>query len=146
MLMTREMDYALRIMRSLYQNGQLSAGAIAQREHMPKSVTLKILKQLHAAGMVDSRRGPSGGYVLLKPCEEMNLWELFRALGGGMTINRCQQPGYRCENRSIESCALSRELSRIQGVLDEELRRTPLSVLFREEGECRKGPPCPERL
>ena len=51
MLMTREMDYALRILRALYQGGQLSAGTIAQREHMPKAVTLKILKQLHAAGL-----------------------------------------------------------------------------------------------
>lgn len=133
MLMTREMDYALRILRALYQTQQLSAAAIAQQEHMPKAVTLKILKQLHAAGLVDSRRGPSGGYLLLKPCEEMNLWELFHAMGGGMVINRCQQPGYRCENRAADSCGLSRELCRIQQVLDEELRRTPLSQLFQEE-------------
>ena len=133
MLMTREMDYALRILRALYQTQQLSAAAIAQQEHMPKAVTLKILKQLHGAGLVDSRRGPSGGYLLLKPCEEMNLWEVFYAMGGGMVINRCQQPGYQCENRAVDSCGLSRELCRIQLVLEEELRRTPLSRLFQEE-------------
>ncbi|MCI8869307.1 Rrf2 family transcriptional regulator [Pseudoflavonifractor sp. 60] len=133
MLMTREMDYALRIMRALYQKEQLSATAIAQQEHMPKAVTLKILKQLRSAGLVDSRRGPSGGYLLLRPCEEMNLWELFQAMGGGMLINRCQQPGYQCENRSADNCALSLELSRVQQVLDEELQRTPLSQLFQEE-------------
>ena len=131
MLMTREMDYALRIVRALYQSPQLSAAAIAQQEHMPKAVTLKILKQLHAAGLVDSRRGPSGGYLLVKPCGELNLWEVFRAMGGGMTINRCQQPGYQCENRSGNDCGLNHELSRIQQVLDEELRRTPLSELLK---------------
>ena len=67
MLMTREMDYALRILRALYQEGQLSAAAIAQREHMPKAITLKVLKQLHAAGLVCSRRGSNGGYALLSP-------------------------------------------------------------------------------
>ena len=61
MLMTREMDYAMRILHALFQEKQLSAADIAQRENMPKAVTLKILKQLHAAGLVTSRRGPSGG-------------------------------------------------------------------------------------
>ena len=51
MLITREMDYALRILRAMYQNGHMSAAAIAQREHIPKAVTLKVLKQLHAAGL-----------------------------------------------------------------------------------------------
>ena len=39
----REMDYALRVLRALHQNGQQSAAAIAQREHMPKAITLKLL-------------------------------------------------------------------------------------------------------
>lgn len=132
MLMTREMDYALRILRALYRSPQLSAAAIAQQEHMPKAITLKILKQLHAAGLVESRRGPAGGYLMGKPFGQLSLWEVFRALGVEMTINRCQLPGYQCENRGSAQCALSQELSRIQQVLDQELQRTPLSRLLKE--------------
>jgi len=130
--MTREMDYALRILRALYEDGQLSAAAVAQKEHMPKAVTLKILKQLHAAGLVTSRRGTSGGYLLQRSCDELYLGELFRALGDLVLVNRCQQPGYRCENRRPEDCGLCRELSRIQAVLDRELHKTPLSVIFQK--------------
>ena len=133
MVMTREMDYALRIVRALYQNGQLSAASIAQREQVPKAITLKILKQLHTAGLVDSRRGPSGGYLLQRDCETLYLWDVVHALGESLYVNRCQQPGYQCENRSADNCALSLELSRVQQVLDEELQRTPLSQLFQEE-------------
>lgn len=132
MLMTREMDYALRILRALYQEEQLSAAVIAQREHMSKAVTLKILKRLHAAGLVDSRRGSNGGYFLLRPCEQMDLWELFHALEEPLYLNRCQCPGYQCENRPREKCGLCRELSRVQEVLDGELRKTPLSAIFWE--------------
>lgn len=132
MLITREMEYALRILRALYREEQLSAAVIAQREHMTKAVTLKILKRLHAAGLVSSRRGASGGYFLSLPCEELYLWDLFRTLGDSPVINRCQLPDYRCENRSGESCGLHQELSRIQGVLDVELRKTPLSAIFQE--------------
>ena len=132
MLLTREMDYALRILRALDQEAQLSAVAIAQREHIPKAITLKILKRLHAAGLVSSRRGPSGGYLLERSCEELRLWDLFHALGEDLYLNRCQQPGYRCENRPEGDCGLCKELSRVQAVLDEELKRTPLRAMFLE--------------
>ena len=132
MLMTREMDYALRILRALHREEQLSAAAIAQRENMPKAVTLKVLKQLRAAGLVSSRRGSSGGYVLQRPCEGSYLYDIFSAFGEPIFINRCQQPDYRCENRTREECGLCQELSRIQGVLDGELRKTPLSAIFQE--------------
>ena len=127
MLMTREMDYALRILRALYQEGQLSAATIAQREHMPKAITL------HAAGLVCSRRGSSGGYALQRPCEGLYLGDVFSALEEPVHINRCQGPGYRCENRPKGDCGLCRELSRIQRVLDEEFRKTPLSAIFQEK-------------
>ena len=132
MLLTREMDYALRILRALDQEAQLSAAAIAQREHIPKAITLKILTRLHAAGLVSSRRGPSGGYLLERSCEELRLWDLFHALGEDLYLNRCQQPGYRCENRPEGDCGLCKELSRVQAVLDEELKRTPLRAMFLE--------------
>ena len=130
MLMTLEMDYALRILRALYREQQMSAAAIAQRENMPKAITLKVLKELHAAGLVSSRRGASGGYVLKETCEELYLWDLFQALGEPVYVNRCQRPGYRCENRPEGDCGLCRELSRIQSALDRELHKTPLSAIF----------------
>lgn len=128
MLVTREMDYALRILRALHQHGQLSATAAAEYEHLQKPVTLKILKRLHAAGVVCSRRGPGGGYFLVRPCNELTLYDVFSALGEAVLVNRCQQPGYQCETSG--ECNLSREFCRVQAVLDGELRRMPLSELF----------------
>ena len=133
LLMTREMDYALRILRALYQGGHQSAAAIAERESMPKAITLKVLKQLHAAGLVVSRRGPAGGYLLAEGCERLYLGELFHRLGDPLFINRCQREGYQCENRPEGDCGLCRELSRIQLVLDSELHKTPLSAIFQEK-------------
>ena len=99
---------------------------------MPKAVTLKILKRLHAAGLVSSRRGPNGGSLIQRPCEELSLGDLFLALGDPIFVNRCQRPGYQCENRRPDSCGMCRELSRIQKALDGELRKTPLSAMFQE--------------
>ena len=132
LLITREMDYTLRVLRALHQNGPLSAAAIAQKENLPKPIALKILKQLRTAGLADSRRGNRGGYRLSVPCEELYLGDLFQALEESPLVNRCQRPGYRCENFPEGNCGLCRELSRIQSVLDAELQKTPLSAIFQE--------------
>ena len=133
MLVTREMDYAMRVVRALDgREGLATAAGVAERERMSPAVTLKILKRLHAAGLVASRRGPSGGYLLQRPCGELYLLDLFRALGESPLVNRCQRPGYRCENYPQGGCGLCRELTRVQEALDEELRRVPLSVIFQE--------------
>lgn len=130
MLITREIDYTLRILRSLHQGGQLSAAAVARREHMQKAITLKLLNRLLAADIVESRRGVSGGYVLKRRCEDMTIYDVFQAMGVPPLINRCQEEGYQCENFPKGGCAICRELCRIQSTLNQELQRTPLSIVF----------------
>ncbi|MCI9332093.1 MAG: Rrf2 family transcriptional regulator [Oscillibacter sp.] len=130
MLVTREMDYALRILRALHQDGQLSAAAVARQEHMQKAITLKLLNRLLSSGIVESRRGVSGGYFLKRSCQELSIYDVFQAIGEPPLLNRCQREGYQCENFPKGGCGVCRELGRIQDSLDRELRRMPLSDIF----------------
>lgn len=130
MLVTREMDYALRILRALHQDGQLSAASVARKEHMQKAITLKLLNRLLSAGIVESRRGVSGGYFLKRPCEELSIYDVFQSIGEPPLLNRCQREEYRCENFPRGGCGVCRELCRIQKALDRELQRMPLSDIF----------------
>lgn len=143
MLVTREMDYTLRILRALCRSGQLSAAAVAKQEHMPKAITLKLLKQLAAAGLVESRRGAAGGYLLARAPGELTLYDLFEAVGERILVNRCQQGGYQCENSAECGCGMCAEFGRIQRVLDEALRRASLSEIFAPEGPAAPAPPQP---
>ena len=131
MLVTREMDYAMRVVRALDSlDGLATAAGVAEREQMPQAVTLKILKRLTTAGIVESRLGPAGGYRLRRSPEALTLYDLFRVFGREPLLNRCQAADYRCENYPDGDCGTCRELCRIQEILDAELRRTPLSRLF----------------
>ncbi len=134
MLVTREIDYTLRILRALcrHDGKRLSAAAVAQQEHMPRAITLKIMKRLHTAGIVESSRGAGGGYQLAQPCTGFTLYDIFSAMGNPILINRCQAAGYSCENLPPGSCGICREFSRVQTVLDAELQRTPLGDIFTE--------------
>ena len=46
MLITRETDYALRILRTLSDGKSYTAGELAERESLPQKFAYKILKKL----------------------------------------------------------------------------------------------------
>ena len=51
MLITRETDYALRILRALAPGSCLTVGEIAEKESLPHKFTYKIMKKLEKACM-----------------------------------------------------------------------------------------------
>ena len=61
MIVTRETDYALRILRALEEGRSMTAGELAEEEELPQKFAYKILKKLHKAGYIRIRRGASGG-------------------------------------------------------------------------------------
>ena len=119
MFITREMDYAVRILRALRSGEQLTSAQIAAREHMAPR-----------AGIIESRRGHVGGYALARPAGELTLYDLFSALGGQLFITECLEPGYDCANNVCGACGVHREFARIQQRLEEELKCKTLEELF----------------
>jgi Rrf2 family transcriptional regulator, iron-sulfur cluster assembly transcription factor len=55
---------------------------IARREGIPLRYLEQIFQDLKRAGIVDSRRGPRGGYTLKRPADQIRLGEVVRALQG----------------------------------------------------------------
>lgn len=131
MLMSREMDYALRIVRAL-KDGPMSATQIAESETLTRPITLKVLGRLRQAHIVSSSRGHDGGYSLAQNWRQLTLYDLFEAIGEDLSVNRCQICGYRCDNRP-DGCQWHSELDRIQTVLNEELSRHTLDDILKGE-------------
>lgn len=129
MLITREMDYTVRIVRAL-AGGQRSAAEIAQAEALPAAVTYKLLKRLTKAGLLESRRGPDGGYLLRRPCAELTLYDLFCAIDAEPTFTECLAPGYECPNNTAGACRVHREFGRVQRLVETELKRHTLAEIF----------------
>ena len=62
--------------------GATQAKDIARREGIPLRYLEQIFQDLKRAGIVDSRRGPRGGYTLKRPPDQIRLGEVVRALQG----------------------------------------------------------------
>jgi Rrf2 family protein len=98
MLVTRETDYAVRCV--LYLAGEqdriASVGVIAEQMHIPKSFLAKILQRLVREGIVESIRGVSGGFRLLKNPNHITLLEVLTAIQGVAPVSTCAIDKRRC--------------------------------------------------
>jgi len=65
---------------------------IAERTALPQPYLEQILLALKGAGLVRSKRGVGGGYVLARPAEEIRLSEIVSAVDGPITLGDFGQP------------------------------------------------------
>lgn len=78
-------DYASRALLSLSLHegeGPTSVRDIAERTGLPQPYLEQILLALKGAGLVRSKRGVGGGYVLARPAEEIDLAQIVSAVDG----------------------------------------------------------------
>ncbi|TGJ77264.1 HTH-type transcriptional repressor NsrR [Caproiciproducens galactitolivorans] len=128
LLITRETDYALRILRALSDGEQATAKEICRRELLPQQFVYKILKKLSRAGIVQITRGADGGCRLAADLRKVSLYDLTQVMEDDNYISACMQPGYQCEWRQKHSpsCKVNKQLLQIQSVLDREFRARSL--------------------
>ena len=83
-------DYACRALLSLALRGDgvtpTSVRDIAQRTGLPQPYLEQILLALKGAGLVRSKRGVGGGYVLARPAEAITLGEIVSAVDGPIVV------------------------------------------------------------
>ena len=78
-------DYAARALLSLAlheSDRPTSVKEIAERTNLPQPYLEQILLAVKGAGLVQSKRGVGGGYVLSRPAEEITLAEILAAVDG----------------------------------------------------------------
>ena len=112
-------DYAARALLSLAlhdSNRPTSVKEIAERTNLPQPYLEQILLAVKGAGLVRSKRGVGGGYVLARPAEEISLAEILAAVDGPLTTLPDQHD--HCEGHCVLQevwVAVSDEMGRFLG-------------------------------
>ncbi|MFZ5640975.1 MAG: RrF2 family transcriptional regulator [Bacillota bacterium] len=124
-------EYACRAILDLAlhynQPEPIQMSEIAQRQDIPHKYLEQILIFLKRAGLVESKRGAAGGYILTRPPGEISLGQVVRATDGPPVSVTCLDEGKECDRKRF--CCFSpvwREVdnavaSVINGVNFEEL-------------------------
>ena len=110
-MLSQKARYGLRALVELARAGdqQLTAGEIAARADAPRKFLEAILLELSRRGLVLSRRGKFGGYVLARQPADITFAEVIRVIDGPLALAPCvsQMAFRKCDDcPDLETCAL----------------------------------------
>lgn len=71
------------------ETDQASSDWLARTLDASKAHLSKVLKSLTRAGLLVSKRGPGGGYVLARPADTISLLAVYEALQGPVRTDGC---------------------------------------------------------
>jgi len=130
--LTKKTGYGLIAMTHLARLGQgevSSAREIADRFGVPGSLLMNVLKDLSAAGYVESVRGAHGGYRLALRPDDVNLADLVAALEGPIRTAQCvtgqEDDAGLC--RLMDRCPINDPVHRIHRKLRDFLKNITLA-------------------
>jgi Rrf2 family protein len=150
-MLSQKAKYALRALLVLAEEGDdkpLLISEIAERHNLPKKFLEQILLDLKHHGLVQSRRGRSGGYALLKPASEISFGQVVRIIDGPLAPLPClSKMAYRrCEDcPGEEVCEIRRVFARTHRLTSELLDRTTLAQALADAADDALPATAPER-
>lgn len=85
-------EYGVRAMVALarhYGDGPLSIAAVARESSVPASYLEQLIGPLRKAGLVESRRGAQGGYLLARSPATIRVGDVYRVMEGPVAPMEC---------------------------------------------------------
>src|SRR6267142_1763632 len=112
-------EYALRALLVLglhYGDKVIPIGVISEQQNIPKRFLEQILNDLKSAGIVESKRGVSGGYRLAKRPEEIPLSTIVRHIEGALAPISCVSEKFyeKCSCPDESRCAIRSVMKEIR--------------------------------
>lgn len=133
MRISAKVDYAV---RALVELARLSDGQVARAEDVataqgiPRNFLLAVLADLRRAGIVASRRGQAGGWVLARPAEAVSVADVIRALDGPLVSVHGVRPEDVCYDPSV--AVLQRVWIAVRSSLREVLEEVTMADLVHD--------------
>ncbi|WP_174275235.1 RrF2 family transcriptional regulator [Sphingomonas bacterium] len=138
-MLSQKARYALRALLDLVERGgtgSVQIAHIAERQVVPRKFLEAIMVDLKKAGLVESRRGRNGGYMLARPAAEISFAEVMRAIDGPIALVPCASQNFyaRCGDCHDEAtCAIRKVMSQVRESAVHILDTTSLASAARAE-------------
>jgi Rrf2 family protein len=131
--MSRTAEHAVRAILHLAVNGPapVKAATIAKELGAPANYMSKTLHALAGAGIVDSRRGPTGGFTLAVDPDELTLARIIEIVDDPAPKDACLVGSERCSERN--PCRLHARWKEVSNRVWDPLRKTTVASLLGED-------------
>lgn len=132
--------HSVTMLASLPDGKRLQGSALAAFHGLSSSYLLKHLKALAAAGILNSVPGPTGGYCLARPAEDITLLDVVLAIEGREPAFRCREirrngPGNLPDDAFPAPCGISAAMLRAERAYRAALSETRISDLVHDHIE-----------
>ena len=134
-MFSRTTEYAMRAVLCLAAGAgrSMTTKQIADTMRVPRSYLSKVLQALVHAGLVESKRGLTGGFVLARKPEELSLLEILDSVNPMKRIESCPLD---LEKHASELCPLHKRLDQAMGMVQDAFTNTTLAEILSEENPC----------
>ncbi len=125
----RRGDYSVRAVLDIanHRGDRRKAREIAEEMDIPSRYLPQILANLVEHGLLTAEAGPTGGYLLAKPAQEINLLDVVEAAEGPISLDECVLRGGPCDWET--SCPIHVPWSRAISALTDQLTETTFAEL-----------------
>lgn len=129
-LINRNTDYAVRALCFMAKEKErvVPVPELVKRLKIPRPFLRKILQSLNREGLLVSRRGKGGGFVLALAPERIFLKDLIELFQGPLKLNECLFKRRICPERN--TCALKRKIDNIEKRVISELKSVTIGSLL----------------
>jgi Rrf2 family protein len=140
MMFSTKAEYGVRVMVELARRAggePVPLAEIAAHDGLPLAYLEHLVARLRKAGLVDSRRGSRGGYMLSRPATDITMAEVVAALEGSIApiecISEAADGSIVCSRESSPDhvCPTKLLWTRVRMSIVSTLRETTLADLLR---------------
>lgn len=126
-MLPKTAEYALRAVVWLARDPHQAASAdvLAENTQVPRRYLHTVLQELSRGGLVNSRSGPGGGYVLAKPAKAITILDVVNAVAPLERIRQCPLG----LSSHTKLCPLHRELDNVYAASEKALSRVTIAQL-----------------
>jgi Rrf2 family protein len=134
-VLSKKSKYGLKAMLVLAEEtgrGPVQSSELAERQRLPKKFLEAILLELKRHGLVQSKKGRTGGYVLSRKPGDITIGQIIRALDGPLALVPCvSQTAYmRCDECLDEqTCGVRLAMKEVRDATSHILDNTTLAGL-----------------
>ncbi len=100
---------------------------LAEVTSIPLPTVTRILKMLSNGGLLESQRGPQGGYSLTKNAKDISVAEVIEAMEGPISLTECASDDCGCSYES--DCAVGKPWQKINKAIRGVLRNINLAEM-----------------
>lgn len=96
--LSQKSDYGLILLSNISKSkGAVSVATIAKKNKLSTKFLSQVASELKKAGILASREGAGGGYLLAKPANKIKVLDVLIALDGGLVKGDCFEDDHECK-------------------------------------------------